>query len=145
MKTSQKGIDLIKKYESCKLTAYQNKGDVPTIGYGHTVGIDIGDEITQNEAEQLLTQDLVIFEWQLTYLIKYDAGLLVEQNEFDALISLIFNIGIGNFRKSKTFKALKSKDETEMIIQWLDFNKAGGRYLKGLYKRRADEIRLYFS
>lgn len=147
MKTSPKGIGLIKKYEGCKLTAYLCPAGVPTIGCGHTgkdvTRADVGKKtITEVEAEALLIADLP----------KYESGVLrnvksaVNQNQFDALVSFVYNIGEGNFKSSTLLKKVNKNPNDETIrnefSKWVN---AGGKKLAGLVKRRADEAELYFS
>ena len=90
MKTSQKGIDLIKNFEGCRLDAYKCPAGVWTIGYGHTGNVHKGMAITQEAAEAFLREDLVKFELKVG---KYDSAYHWNQNEFDALVSFAYNIG----------------------------------------------------
>ena len=103
MQTSQTGINLIKKLEGCKLEAYQCSAGVWTIGYGHT-GADVfkGKKITQNDAETLLKTDLKRFETAINNQLIVD----LTQNQFDALVSFIYNIGINAFKNSTMLKYL---------------------------------------
>ena len=91
MKTSQKGIDLIKKYEGLSLTAYQCPSKVWTIGYGHTKGVFPGMTITEKQAEEFLKQDLIIYENG----VMKSCGFMPNQNEFDAMVSFAYNCGNG--------------------------------------------------
>ncbi len=147
MKTSQKGIDLIKKYEGCELTAYLCPANIPTIGYGHTgkdvTRADVGKKkITSAEAEALLVSDLP----------KYESGVLhnvksaINQQQFDALVSFVYNLGEGNFKSSTLLKKV-NKDPNDSTIrnEFAKWVNAGGKKLAGLVKRRADEVELYFS
>lgn len=138
MKTSKNGIELIKKFEGCSLTAYKCPAGVYTIGYGHTKDVKTGDKITELQAETLLINDLNIFENQLNSL-----RLDLKQNEFDALISLIFNIGINNFRHSTLLKKLNAKDKDGAAKQFDFWVYAKGVKLKGLVKRRQAEKELF--
>ena len=89
MKISKNGIELIKKYEGCKLNAYLCPANVWTIGYGHTKNVKEGDKITQEMAEQLLVNDLQQFENAVNaYCLR-----ALTQNQFDALVSFVFNLG----------------------------------------------------
>ena len=90
MKTSQNGIELIKQFEGCSLTAYKCAAGVWTIGYGHTAGVKSGQAITPAQAEHFLKNDLVKFEKKVE---KYDSAYHWNQNQFDALVSFAFNIG----------------------------------------------------
>ncbi len=141
MKTSKAGIELIKKYEGLRLASYVDSAGVLTIGYGHTGGVKMGDVITKEEAERLLIEDLSVAENEIN---RY--GLNLCQNQFDALVSFVYNVGIGNFRKSTLLKKLLADPNDPTIAS--EFNRwiyAGGRVLQGLVKRRSEEARLYFS
>lgn len=138
MKTSQKGIDLIKKYEGCRLQAYKA---VPTekcytIGYGH-YGSDVspGMSITQAQADTLLMQDLMRYEAAVI-----DTGLKLTQNQFDALVSFAYNCGCGNLKKLVT-----GRDAQQIADAMLLYNKSAGNVLAGLTKRRQAERDLFTS
>jgi lysozyme len=88
MNISQTGINLIKSYEGCVLFGYKDPIGVPTIGWGHTGGVVVGQRITQAKADDLLNQDLVKFVKAVN-----DLGLTLNQNQFDALVSFSFNCG----------------------------------------------------
>lgn len=107
MEISQKGIDLIKNFEGCSLEAYKCPAGIWTIGYGHT-GTDVvkGRKIIQEEAERLLRQDLAVHCNNVTKLVK----VALNQNQFDSLVSLEFNIGYGNLLTSTLLKLLNAKD-----------------------------------
>lgn len=141
MKISQKGIDLIKKFEGCKLYAYRDSVGVPTIGYGHTKNVKMGMSITQQQAEQFLKEDIVPIEKELN-------GLCINfsQNQFDALCSWIFNLGVGNFNNSTLKKKIIAKacDEeiTDQIVKWVN---AGGKPLLGLKRRRVEDANLFLG
>ena len=139
MRTSQKGIDLIKKYEGCRLTAYKCPAGVYTIGYGHTEGVKKGQKITQKQAESFLKEDLR----------KFENGLLrsvtapLNQNQFDALVSFCYNCGLSAFRNSTLRKKLNAKDYAGASKEFARWNKANGRILAGLKKRREAERKLF--
>ena len=90
MRTSQNGINLIKQFEGCRLRAYKCAAGVPTIGYGHTAGVKMGQTITQVQAESYLKDDLMKYE---TKVMKYYDKYRFNQNEFDALVSFAYNVG----------------------------------------------------
>lgn len=132
--------DLIKKYEGCRLTAYKCPAGVWTIGYGTTIypsgqPVKKGDRCTQAEAESLLN-------WYVKTQIKLPDGLTNPQKE--ALRSLIYNIGQSAFDKSSLKKAIIAKDWKAVYKNW-DWVTGGGAFLKGLAKRRAEELILFFS
>ena len=95
MEISQTGIDLIKKYEGCKLFAYRDSVGVATIGYGHTKGVYMGMAITQKQADEMLKDDIAPIEKTLNGM-----GINLRQGQFDALCSWIFNLGQGKFNSS---------------------------------------------
>ncbi|MBR5835061.1 MAG: lysozyme [Bacteroidales bacterium] len=141
MKTSPKGIALIKEFEGLRLKAYLCPGGVWTIGYGHTAGVKPGMVISEAQAEEYLKADLISFERYLNGL-----GLALNQNQFDALISLIYNIGIGNFQKSTLLrKARINANDNSIVDEFLRWVYSKGRVLPGLQRRRLREMKLYFS
>ena len=132
--------DLIKKYEGCRLAAYKCPAGIWTIGWGSTVYEDgkpvrQGDKITQKRADELL-------DWYVKNKIKVPAGL--NKSQIEALQSLIYNIGQGAFDKSSLKKAIVAKDWKAVYKNW-DWVVGGGLFLKGLAKRRAEELILFFS
>ena len=144
MKASAKGIGLIKQFEGCRLKAYQDSVGVWTIGYGTTRYLNgdrvkEGDTITQEQAENLLHIDLRRRAEAL--------GMLpVNQNQLDAILSFVYNVGIGAFNKSTLRKKIFQNPFDPSIAQeFARWNKAGGKVLNGLTKRRKAESDLYFS
>lgn len=140
MKTSKKGIDLIKKFEGCKLTAYADAVGVFTIGYGHTGDVKRGQKITQDDADALLKKDIEKFETLVNLLILNNYKF--NQNEFDALVSFAFNLGGGNLKKL-TGDGKRNKGQIADAIPL--YNKAGGKVLSGLVKRRKAERDLFLT
>ena len=141
MKTSPIGIALIKEFEGLRLKAYLCPGGVWTIGYGHTAGVKPGMVISEAQAEEYLKADLISFERYLNGL-----GLVLNQNQFDALVSLIYNIGIGNFQKSTLLrKARINANDNSIMDEFLRWVYSKGRVLPGLQRRRLREMKLYFS
>lgn len=137
MKTSQNGIDLIKRFEGCRLTAYRCAAGVPTIGYGHTAGVKMGQSITQKRAEAFLREDLEKYERNVQ---KYDGTYHWNQNEFDALVSFAYNVG-----SIDQLLAGGSRTKKMIVEKMLLYNKAAGRVLDGLSKRRAAERDLFLK
>ena len=138
MNVSQKGIDLIKQFEGCRLQAYKA---VPsekcyTIGYGH-YGSDVlpGMVISQAQAEALLAQDLIRYENAVI-----DAGLSLNQNQFDALVSFAYNCGSGNLKK-----LVRGRDTQQIADAMLLYNKSGGQVLADLTRRRQAERTLFMT
>jgi lysozyme len=139
MKLEQKGIELLKHFEGCELTAYQDSVGVWTIGYGHTKGVHEGMTITQEQAEQMLLTELVEYEGY----IKNMVTVPLTQNQFDALVVWIYNLGPTNFGSSTLLKELNSGNYTAAGKEILRWNKAGGKVLAGLVKRREAEAQLF--
>ena len=143
MNISNAGIALIKKYEGLRLTSYLCAAKVPSIGYGHTgPDVQLGMAINEREAEQYLKGDLIRFEHGVEQLIDERQ---TNQNEFSAMVSLAYNIGLGNFRKSSVLKFHNEGDKKAAANAFLLWNKAGGKVLNGLTSRRNAERRLYVS
>lgn len=145
MKISYIGLDLIKSYETLQLTAYRalKTEKYLTIGYGH-YGPDVkeGQTITKEEATKLLQQDVQTAENELNQLIKQN--VLLTQNQFDALCSLVFNIGVGNFRKSTLRKKLLNHIQS-VDCEFMKWVYSDGHYVQGLYNRRKKEVELFLS
>src|SRR5690349_18609873 len=99
-KVNKNGVDLIKSFEGCKLRAYQDSVGVWTVGWGHTEGVKRGDVITQRQADELFEKDINLFAAGVEDLIDNE----VSDNEFAALVSLAFNIGLTNFRRSSLLR-----------------------------------------
>ena len=141
MKTSPKGIALIKEFEGLRLMAYPCPGGVWTIGYGHTAGVKPGMVITKAQAEEYLKADLIAFERYLNGL-----GLALNQNQFDALVSFIYNVGTGNFSNSTLLRKVRANPQENSIMdEFLRWVYSKGRVLPGLQRRRLAEMKLYFS
>ena len=141
MKTSQAGIDLIKSFEGCKLEAYLDAVGIPTIGYGSTEGVKLGDTLTQEEAEALLRQDLVRFEECINEHVDVD----LNQNEYDALVCWSYNVGCKAVKTSTLLRLLNAGDFTGAAQQFKRWDKAGGRSLAGLTRRRLAESELFLA
>ena len=141
MKISQKGIDLIKKFEGCKLYAYRDSVGVATIGYGHIKGVKMGMSITQQQAETFLKDDIKPVETFLNGM-----GINYTQGQFDALTSWIFNLGQGNFKSSTMYKYIVArKSDLEITDQMVKWHNAGGKPLIGLKKRRTEEANMFLG
>ena len=141
MKISLEGLSLIKKFEGCKLIAYKCSAGVWTIGYGHTTGVKEGDVCTQEEAEKLLRGDIFKFEEYVQDSVKGD----LDQSQFDALVAWTFNLGPGNLRSSTMLKKLNNGEYESVPFEMRRWNKAGGKTLDGLIRRRQAESLLFES
>ena len=148
MNTAKKGLALIKKYEGFYSKPYLDPIGIPTIGYGATyypnkVKVTMKDKpLTEKEASELLIQMLKVYENQVALLVTK----LINQNQFDALVSFTYNLGATNFGKSTLLKKININPNDPTIRQEFEkWNRAGGIVLNGLTKRRKDEAILYFS
>lgn len=139
MKTSQRGIDLIKQFEGLRLTAYKCPAGVYTIGYGHTRGVKRGMKITEEEASAYLAADLRNSEKAVE---RYDSIYHWNQNEYDALVSFTFNCGATNLR-SLLRNGRRNRSQIAATLPL--YRKAGGKVLKGLERRRAAEKSLFLE
>ncbi|MGF1453850.1 MAG: lysozyme [Alphaproteobacteria bacterium] len=146
MQTNESGVDLIKRFEGCRLEAYLCPAGVWTVGYGHT-GADVraGVRITEDRAEELLREDLQRFEDAVERLVMVP----INPNEFSALVSLTYNIGEGNFSKSSCLRYLNQGNRAEAANRIELWNKArvNGELtvLEGLVRRRAAEKALFLT
>ena len=141
MTTSKQGLALIAAHEGLKLKAYLCPAGVPTIGYGHTKGVRMGDTITPDQADKFLREDLADAEKAVNA-----QGLKINQNQYDALVSFTFNVGVGNFGKSTLLKKVKANtDDPAIRNEFARWNKGGGKVLPGLTRRRKDDADLYFK
>jgi GH24 family phage-related lysozyme (muramidase) len=147
MKTGERGLKLIKEFEGCKLTAYICPAGVWTIGVGSTrysdgSAVKKGQTLANEEAALLLLSKTLTSYEHAVNAIKVD----LTQNEFDALVSLTYNIGAGNLASSTLVKMLKAGDpKSEIAQQFLRWDKANGKPLAGLTRRRNAEAELFLS
>lgn len=137
-KIGQAGLNLIKQFEGCRLTAYQCSAGVWTIGYGHTAGVHKGMKITQAQAEAYLKQDVAKFEKYVSNASYVPFTDKLNQNQFDALVSFAFNLGQGNVKKLCTGRVM---NQIPSAMQ--QYCKAAGKTLPGLQRRRKAEAALY--
>ena len=141
MKLSEAGLKLIKRHEGLRTRAYLCPAGVWTIGYGSTgAGIGPGLTISVEQAEARLKADLARFEEAVGRL-----ALPASQNQYDALVSLVFNIGIEAFARSTLLRLHRAGDHRAAAAQFERWIQAGGRKLPGLVRRRAEERALYQS
>ena len=141
MLVSDKLIQAIKKFEGCRLEAYQDAAGVWTIGYGHTKNVCRGDKISLYAAEEYLKQD--VHEAELLLLGAYSPKTI---GQLDSLVDFVFNLGLVRFKKSTLFKCLKEgRGKSTITLQFLRWVYVGGRVLNGLVKRRNWEVKRYFE
>lgn len=141
MNISQQGIELIKKFEGVRYQAYDDGVGVWTIGVGHTRGVMKGDKIDDRQVDEFLRQDLESAEYAVNSLVKVE----LRQTQFDALVSLVFNIGSGAFASSTLLKLLNKGRHEMAADQFGRWNMGGGKVLRGLVTRRAAERLLFLS
>lgn len=147
-KISKQGLEIIKHFEGCKLNAYVDPGtgaEPITIGYGNTLfenrtKVKIGDKITQEHAESLLLNTLSKFE----KFIKEVVTSSLTQYQFDAIVCFTYNTGMGSLQSSTLLKKVnKNPSDPTIPDEFLKWNKAGGKVLAGLTRRRRSEAHLY--
>lgn len=141
MQTSNNGMSLIKRFEGLRLQAYRDSVGIPTIGYGHTQGVKMGDIITGEKADKFLREDLQVAELTINTSVK----VKLSQAQFDALASFVFNLGSGNFVKSTLLKKLNAGDYAGAAGEFGKWVNAGGKQLPGLVKRRAAEREVFLT
>lgn len=141
MNISAEGLSLIKKFEGCELKAYRCAANVLTIGYGSTKGVTEDMEITQEEAESLLQEEMHEYEGYINDMVKVP----LEQHQFDAMVSWVFNLGSGNLSSSTLLKKLNNSEYDEVPAQIRRWNKAGGKVLDGLIRRREAEAKMFMN
>jgi|TARA_R100001463_G_scaffold31870_2_gene71677 lysozyme len=139
MNISQEGLSLIKKFEGCELEAYKCAAGVWTIGFGSIKGVKQGDTITQEEADNLLLHEMDEYEGYINDAVNVD----LNQNQFDALVSWVFNLGPSNLSSSTLLTKINNKDWDDVPAQIKRWNKAGGKVLQGLIRRREAEALLF--
>ena len=141
MKASIDAYELIKQFEGLRLEAYLCPAGIWTIGYGHTSGVSPNSFITIQEADEYLHRDVATIEMQLNKL-----NLSLRQCQWDAIVSFVFNVGIGNFKASTLLAKIRiNPDDNSIIDEFLRWVYANGKVIRGLQKRRLTEMKLYFS
>ena len=139
MNVSQNCVELIKHFEGFEDTAYLCPANVWTIGYGRTRNVKEGDRITEPQAERDLLEELEEFKHQVLHSVKVE----LTQNELDALTSWTYNLGVGNLNSSTLLKKLNTGDKDSVPSEMLRWNKAAGKVLAGLTRRREAEAKLW--
>jgi len=141
MKASIDAYELIKQFEGLRLEAYLCPAGIWTIGYGHTSGVSPNSFITIQEADEYLHRDVATIEMQLNKL-----NLSLRQCQWDAIVSFVFNVGIGNFKASTLLAKIRiNPDDNSIMDEFLRWVYANGKVMRGLQKRRLTEMKLYFS
>ncbi len=144
MKISRAGIDFIKGFEALRLEAYLDEANVPTIGWGHIQGVHMGDECTEEEAEEMLKWDLADAEQAVNQFVDVD----LRPYEYDALVSFAFNCGVESLRASTLLKLLNNGDRNGAALQFKRWNKVHDKdgelkVSNGLVRRRTAEARMF--
>ncbi len=139
MQISETGLALIRQFEGLRLSAYLCPAAIPTIGYGSTAGVKLGQTITAERAEQLLREDVRQFEAAVSRLVKVP----LKQGQFDSLTSFAFNLGAKALEKSTLLRLLNAGDYPGAAAQFDRWVYASGKKLSGLVKRRAAERALF--
>lgn len=141
MKASVDAYELIKQFEGLRLEAYLCPAGIWTIGYGHTSDVSPNSFITIQEADEYLHRDVASVEMQLNKL-----NLSLSQCQWDAIVSFVFNVGIGNFKASTLLAKIRiNPDDNSIMDEFLRWVYANGKVMRGLQKRRLAEMKLYFS
>jgi lysozyme len=148
IKTSSAAINFIHQWESCRLTAYPDPGSKDgtpwTIGWGTTVidgkPVERGMRITQERANELFVQDLVRFEREV---IRLTTGVDLTQNQFDALVSFVYNVGPAAFAGSTLRRMILAKDFAAAQLQFTRWNRNDGKAMRGLTRRRFGEAVMF--
>jgi len=139
MKSSRTLIEKVKQFEGLRLTAYKDSAGVPTIGYGHTRGVRMGDRISMSQAERYLENDLRSAEYYVDNL-----KVAKTQGQFDALVDFVFNLGGARLSSSTLLRKIRAKASvTDIQNEFRRWVFAGGKVQPGLVKRRAWEAKRY--
>ena len=139
MNIGTKGLEMIKHFEGLELNAYQCAAGVWTIGYGHTKDVQQGMVISEDTANEMLVEELNEYENYINTLVTVE----LNQNQFDAMVSWVYNLGGGNLKASTLLKVLNAGDYAGVPAQMMRWNKAGGKVLEGLTRRRQAEADLF--
>jgi lysozyme len=139
MKPSGACRALVRQFEGCRLQAYLDSAGVPTIGVGHTHGVKMGDRCSQQQADLWLTQDLEDAGAAVASLVKVP----LTQDQFDALTSFVFNLGVRRLAESTLLILLNKRDYHGAAAQFSRWVYSGGKVLDGLVRRRSAEAKLF--
>ena len=139
MKISEDGLELIKKFEGCETTAYQDSVGVWTIGFGHTKGVEEGQTCSIEDAESMLANEMDEYEGYINNMVKVD----LQQHEFDALVAWVYNLGPTNLGESTMLKVLNGGQFDRVPDEMNRWTRAGGEILEGLVRRRQAESLMF--
>lgn len=142
MRTSQKGIELIKSFEELRTKVYLDPVGIPTIGWGHTKDVTLdAPEATVEQCENWLREDLQPVEKAINLYVEPK----LNQNQFDALASFVFNVGVGNFKVSTLLRKINEQNFVGAAQEFGRWVYAKGKKLPGLERRRRAEAELWLS
>lgn len=141
MNYSKSGLALTERFEGCKLEAYRDGGGNPTIGYGHTLGVEMGLTCIPEQAEAWLTEDMGLAE----RVVNLNVHVALSQEEFDALVDFCYNVGAGNFCGSNLLRVLNAGNYKAAAQQFERWDKAAGSVVAGLLRRRLAEEKEFQS
>lgn len=138
---NSKGLAILKEFEGCKLTVYKDLVGYLTVGYGQRTNLPEGTIITQDEADSLLVKALA----KVCRAVGSCVKVSLNDNEFSALVCLVYNIGGSAFKDSTLLRLLNSGDKKGASLQFERWGKAGGKEVKGLLRRRLAEKELFLT
>ena len=139
MEYSLDGLHLTESFEGCRLQAYLDSVGVPTIGYGHTHGVTLGMTCTQEQAEQWLQQDIQVAAQAVNRMVT----VALTQPEFDALVDFTFNLGTGSLQHSTLLRLLNAGNYKGAAAEFEKWDRAGGKVMAGLLRRRQAEEQMF--
>ena len=139
MKISEDGLELIKKFEGCETSAYQDSVGVWTIGFGHTKGVEEGQTCSIEDAESMLTDEMDEYDGYINNMVKVD----LQQHEFDSLVAWVYNLGPTNLNESTMLKVLNGGQFDRVPDEMNRWTRAGGEILEGLVRRRQAESLMF--
>ena len=139
MKISENGLELIKKFEGCETTAYQDSVGVWTIGFGHTKGVEEGQTCSIEDAESMLADEMDEYEGYINNMVKVE----LQQHEFDSLVAWVYNLGPTNLSESTMLKVLNGGQFDRVPDEMNRWTRAGGEILEGLVRRRQAESLMF--
>jgi len=139
MKISEDGLELIKKFEGCETSAYQDSVGVWTIGFGHTKDVEEGQTCSIEDAESMLADEMDEYEGYINNMVKVD----LQQHEFDSLVAWVYNLGPTNLNESTMLKVLNGGQFDRVPDEMNRWTRAGGEILEGLVRRRQAESLMF--
>ena len=139
MKISEDGLELIKKFEGCETSAYQDSVGVWTIGFGHTKDVEEGQTCSIEDAESMLADEMDEYEGYINNMVKVD----LQQHEFDSLVAWVYNLGPTNLGESTMLKVLNGGQFDRVPDEMNRWTRAGGEILEGLVRRRQAESLMF--